>query len=294
VVSLQEPLDRGLVLRSIGSRAAEKWLRGPRRPVTVLFKICSTFDFHRCRQYRSRHGCAARPIRGDAIVLVTAGLSGKTGRTVLFRATCSSVSVPLKRKPAEGSPGSTRCTIPILVAGAGPARARPRSGLVDLATLFPPCGRGPDAVSRTSRRSRRQGHRRRDRRQPCSDRDPSKNHRRGPRWTTRPVRSAHPGIGPFGLARGAGSPPARLCIGRGASARYPVAPVRRDRRRGLAGSCSQATGWRKSPTPKKTMAVLHLRSPNRSSPAPARWRSARWAGGASDRNQLRGPIPDRQ
>ncbi len=97
--------------------------------------------FHRCRQYRSGDGCAARRLRrghraGDA------GLPGNrphrlSGQPVRRRRAA-------EREPAEGPPAQPDARLPTWC-GCWRGRARPRSASVDLATL----------AARRRRRSRR-------------------------------------------------------------------------------------------------------------------------------------------
>ena len=70
----EEPVDRAAGLAVSRSRSAEKWIRG-HGAGHVLFKICSTFDSTDAGNIGPVMD-ALRADSGDAIVLVTPGLSG--------------------------------------------------------------------------------------------------------------------------------------------------------------------------------------------------------------------------
>ena len=218
--------------------------------------------FHRRRQYRPRDGCAARRFRrcdraGDA------GLSGNrphrlSGQSVRRRRAA-------ERKPAEGSSAQPDARFQPGAGAGAPEPDQGRAGRSRHAVARRGCG------SRTSRRSRGQGHRRRDHRRRVRPR--SGNHRRR-RAGSSPVgrRVRHrprpcPGAGRFRQGQIG-------CGGRGRPARRSA-----DRRRALPGAARRRP-WSRSPTPKRPWPCC-ISIPNRSSPGPPRC-GGRWPGRATE------------
>ncbi len=137
VVSLKSrSIEAGVAVER--SRAAEKWLRAGRGAGHLLFKICSTFRFHRQRQHRPGDGCAARRLAADAIVLVTPAFPA-TGRTV-YQGNLFVGSVPLNESPLKDHPLNPMHDSNLVRVLA--RQSKSRIGLVDLAVL----NRGPGAV----------------------------------------------------------------------------------------------------------------------------------------------------
>ncbi len=135
VVSLKSrSIEAGLAVTR--SRAAEKWLRG-RGADHVLFKICSTFDSTDAGNIGPVMD-ALRADSGDAIVLVTPAFP-ETGRTV-YQGNLFVGAVPLNESPLKDHPLNPMHDSNLVRVLA--RQSKTKIGLVDLATLT----RGPDAV----------------------------------------------------------------------------------------------------------------------------------------------------
>ena len=164
VVSLKSRSIEADVAVDAFARRRKMAARPRRRPRAVQDLL--DLRFHRCRQYRPRHGRAARRFRrrdraGDA------GLSGNRPHRLSGQSVRRQRAA--ERKPAEGSSAQPDARFQSGAGAGAPEPDQGRAGRSRHAFARRGCG------SRTSRRSRREGHRRRDHRRRVRPR--SRNHR---------------------------------------------------------------------------------------------------------------------